>query len=243
MEKEDKKRFSSLQSNESPLAAGKPFALGFSEIDLREKNRPMSLPTGLKTSGVAISKSGLLDKFLLTCLITLTFTTIPYYSCDYLLNQFIGITPKNELLNNHNLRVNYNDFSSLLGMPLSDRTLVLNTDVSLYDRAHFMYGEWPTSFESLNYQGELFWTNLKDHRRQKRTRRSTRVKFKNLKSKIATSWKAFKRNDSLSERQFRNELPLSENEDKYGISDDPSFSFEEQQLKNQINENSSFQSS
>nr|UIB38918.1 hypothetical chloroplast RF1 [Trentepohlia sp. YN1317] len=61
-----------------------------------------------------------------------------------------------------------------------------------------MYGEWPTCFESLNYQGELFWTNLRDHRRQKRTRRSTRIKFKNLKSKIATSWKAFKRNDSLS---------------------------------------------
>ncbi len=139
-----------------------------------------------------------LDKFLLTCLITFAFTTIPYYSCDYLFNQFIGITPKDEILNNHNLRVNYTDYSSLLGIQLPDKSSIFNTDVSLYDRAHFMYGEWPTSFESLNYQGELFWTNLRDHRRQKRTRRSTRIKFKNLKSKIATSWKAFKKNDSLS---------------------------------------------
>ena len=139
-----------------------------------------------------------LDKFLLTCLITFAFTTIPYYSCDYLFNQFIGITPKDEILNNHNLRVNYTDYSSLLGIQLPDKSSIFNTDVSLYDRAHFMYGEWPTSFESLNYQGELFWTNLRDHRRQKRTRRSTRIKFKNLKSKIATSWKTFKRNDSLS---------------------------------------------
>ena len=153
----------------------------------KKRNKPISLQTLLK-----------LDKFLLTCLITFAFTTIPYYSCDYLFNQFIGITPKDEFLNNYNLRVNYTDYSSLLGTQLSDKTLVLNTDVSLYDRAHFMYAEWPTSFESLNYQGELFWNNLRDHRRQKRTRRSTRVKFKNLKTKIATSWKAFKRNDSLS---------------------------------------------
>ena len=164
-----------------------------------------------------------LDKFLLTCLITFAFTTIPYYSCDYLINQFIGITPKDELLNNYSLRVNYTDYSSLLGIQLPDKSSILNTDVSLYDRAHFMYGEWPTSFESLNYQGELFWTNLRDHRRQKRTRRSTRVKFKNLKSKIATSWKAFKRNDSVNEitnpppyasdkmkGTKQNEVPLSE---------------------------------
>nr|UIB38815.1 hypothetical protein RF1 [Trentepohlia sp. YN1242] len=152
-----------------------------------QKRKQISLQTILK-----------IDKFLLTCLITFVFTTIPYYSCDYLVNQFLGITPRDELLNNHNLRVNYTDYSSLLGIQLPDKSSIFNTDVSLFDRAHFMYGEWPNSFESLNYQGELFWTNLRDHRRQKRTRRSTRIKFKNLKSKIATSWKAFKRSDSLS---------------------------------------------
>lgn len=152
-----------------------------------QKNKPISLATLLK-----------LDKFLLTCLITFAFTTIPYYSFDYLFKEFINITPKDEILNNYNLRVNYTDYSSLLGSQLPDKSSTFNTDVSLYDRAHFMYGEWPTSFESLNYQGELFWTNLRDHRRQKRKRRSSWIKFKNLKSKIATSWKALKRNDSLS---------------------------------------------
>ena len=163
-------------------------------LDVSQRGEP------LKRSPKQVSLQTLLklDKFLLTCLITLAFTTIPYYSCDYLFNQFIGITPQDQILNNHSLRVNYTDYSSLLGIQLPDKSSIFNTDVSLYDRAHFMYGEWPTSFESLNYQGELFWTNLRDHRRQKRTRRSTRIKFKNLKSKIATSWKAFKRNDSLS---------------------------------------------
>lgn len=139
-----------------------------------------------------------IDKILLTCLITLSFTTIPYYSFDYLVNSFFGFIPQDEILNAHSLRVNFPDYTNLLGITLSDNNSVINTDVSLYDRAHFMYGEWPNSFESLNYQGELMWTNLRDHRRQKRTRRSTRLKFKTLKTKISTSWKEFKRNSGFS---------------------------------------------
>nr|YP_010261109.1 hypothetical chloroplast RF1 [Cephaleuros parasiticus]UIB39050.1 hypothetical chloroplast RF1 [Cephaleuros parasiticus] len=52
---------------------------------------------------------GRLDNFLLTCFLTMTFTTIPYFSFDYLFNQFLGIglTPKNELLNQHNLCLAY----------------------------------------------------------------------------------------------------------------------------------------
>ena len=139
-----------------------------------------------------------IDKILLTCIITLSFTTIPYYSFDYLINSFFGFIPQDQILNAHSLRVNFPDYTNLLGITLSDNNSVINTDVSLYDRAHFMYGEWPNSFESLNYQGELMWTNLRDHRRQKRTRRSTRLKFKTLKTKISTSWKEFKLSSGFS---------------------------------------------
>ena len=151
------------------------------------------------TSGVSGSALyNRIDKILLTVLITLSFTTIPYYSFDYIVNGFFGFVPQDEILNAHSLRVNFPDYTNLLGITLSDNNSVINTDVSLYDRAHFMYGEWPNSFESLNYQGELMWTNLRDHRRQKRTRRSTRLKFKTLKTKISTSWKEFKRGSGFS---------------------------------------------
>ena len=156
-----------------------------------------------------------IDKVLLTCLITLSFTTIPYYSFDYLINSFFGFIPQDQILNAHSLRVNFPDYTNLLGITLSDNNSVINTDVSLYDRAHFMYGEWPNSFESLNYQGELMWTNLRDHRRQKRTRRSTRLKFKTLKTKISTSWKEFKRSSgfsgSTSPSSFSEETKRNEN--------------------------------
>ena len=162
-----------------------------------------SLPRNNQPSGNASQLGGSafynkIDKVLLTCLVTLSFTTIPYYSFDYLINSFFGFQPQEQILNAHSLRVNFPDYTNLLGITLSDNNSVINTDVSLYDRAHFMYGEWPNSFESLNYQGELMWTNLRDHRRQKRTRRSTRLKFKTLKTKISTSWKEFKRNSGFS---------------------------------------------
>ena len=171
------------------------------------------------TSSSTIGSSALynkIDKILLTCLITLSFTTIPYYSFDYLINSFFGFIPQDQILNTHSLRVNFPDYTNLLGITLSDNNSVINTDVSLYDRAHFMYGEWPNSFESLNYQGEYMWTNLRDHRRQKRTRRSTRLKFKTLKTKISTSWKEFKRSSGFSGdslREGRPRDPFSKNED------------------------------
>ena len=153
-----------------------------------------------------------IDKFLLTCLITLSFTTIPYYSFDYLVNSFLGFTPQDEILNAHSLRVNFPDYTNLLGISLSKKYNVLNTDVSLYDRAHFMYGQWPNSFESLNYQGELMWTNFRDHRRLKRTRRSNRFKFKTLKTKISTSWKEFKRSSGFSGSTIPPQSDIIENE-------------------------------
>uniref|UniRef100_UPI003001E06C hypothetical protein RF1 n=1 Tax=Cephaleuros diffusus TaxID=1519597 RepID=UPI003001E06C len=167
--------FNNWYENSSPFSSRDPINMQnyYKTGSFNRQNEEILSSSG-RREGKRIPKVSLqtvlkLDKFLLTCLITFAFTTIPYYSFDYLFNQFIGLTPKDELFNNHNF------------------------------------------FESFNYQGELFWTNLRDHRRQKRTRRSTRIKFKNIKSKIATSWKAFKQNDSL--RSQLSSLPASSREE------------------------------
>ena len=154
-----------------------------------------------------------IDKFLLTCLITLSFTTIPYYSFDYLANKFLGFLPSDENLNRYSLNVNLPDYSGTIGVVAENEEgksqfAGINMDVSLYDRAYYMYGFWPNSFESLNYQNELMWTDVKSHdKSKKKNRRVNRKTFEQFKTKVFTSWRKFKKKNKF--RSGQKDISLS----------------------------------
>ena len=173
-----------------------------------------------------------IEKFLLIGLISLTFTTIPYYGFDYLLNNFLGFTPQDDILNHYSLNLNllpdYGPKYQLGGEPDDDEEElnVIGTDVTLYDRADYRVGEWSNSFESLNYQAEYIWRNQTDYSRYKQKLKA-RKSFKDVKKAISVTWKQYKKehNRWLDERKQRQDQ--KQNKNKTSQSNQEYFSKEE----------------
>lgn len=86
---------------------------------------------------------------LLTSILSLTFTSIPYYTIDYLLTNQLGFISqdkgfKNTIFSENNVI----DSIGFLG------SVSLNTDIANFDRGFYLKNPEYESFEELNYSGE-----------------------------------------------------------------------------------------
>lgn len=98
----------------------------------------------------------------LVFIISLTLTSFPYYSLDYLITAPLGFISQDDALKVIQPRVNSVDLKKgRLGEYSSHSTL--DTDVSVFDRGRYQTGsEIELSFEDLNYQGEYIWRSRND---------------------------------------------------------------------------------
>lgn len=86
---------------------------------------------------------------LLSSILTLTFTSIPYYTIDYLLTSQLGFISQDKAFKNTIFSENnVIDSIGFLG------SLSLNTDIANFDRGFYLKKPGYESFEELNYSGE-----------------------------------------------------------------------------------------
>ena len=123
---------------------------------------------------------------LLSIILAFTFTSIPFYSLDYMFAGPLGFISQDKALNN-------TIFSSKNFPPPPEKSIELSsmrTDITPFDRGRYLLPEANTSFEDLNYQGEYVWTSRVDRQPNYRALRARRVVNK-----------IFKRNKKNSTRE------------------------------------------
>ena len=132
----------------------------------------------LKLSGLNYSRWLRKTNFsLLVLIIAFTFTSIPFYSLDYLFGGALGFTSQDKILEK--------TFLSSTKLPKVYKKLrPLGTDVTPFDRGIYLLLPLSQSFEELNYQGEYAWTSgqgVKTHSgAQKRARKFVSALFKRM---------------------------------------------------------------
>ena len=107
-----------------------------------------------------------LNFILLTLIITFTFTSIPFYSFDYLVLSNVGFVSQDKgLKDTLFLPTKTHDFSPpLLGDMQNqyiDSKPGVDTDITPFDRGRYLMFDINDSFEQLNYKGEYAWLNKK----------------------------------------------------------------------------------
>ena len=140
---------------------------------------------------------------LLTLIIAFTFTSIPFYSLDYLFAGPLGFISQDKgldktIFTSKNLKDPY----SLLGAYSASQSLA--TDVTPFDRGNYLFSESDESFEDLNYQGEYAWTARIDRRNSYTTDQSRKL--------ISGFFKKDKQNLRKKESEIEN---LSAPQEKY----------------------------
>ncbi len=103
---------------------------------------------------------------LITLIIAFTFTSIPFYSLDYLVLSNLGFVSQDKSLKNTVfLPTKTHDFSPpLLGDPTNlalDQKSGIDTDITPFDKGRYLMFDANDSFEQLNYQGEYAWLTKK----------------------------------------------------------------------------------
>nr|YP_009667507.1 hypothetical chloroplast RF1 [Trentepohlia odorata]QCW57810.1 hypothetical chloroplast RF1 [Trentepohlia odorata] len=112
-----------------------------------------------------------IDQFLVICLIIFSFTTIPFYSMDFIVNKFFGFIPQDQILNNYNLNNAMTDYTEVLGIPTEIlylentrnekvKTKNLLYELALFDQNHYGNMPWKTTFENLNYRNALHFSSF-----------------------------------------------------------------------------------
>ena len=100
---------------------------------------------------------------LLTLIIAFTFTSIPFYSLDYLFAGPLGFISQDKGLDKTIFTSkNLKDPHIVLGVYSKSQSLA--TDVTPFDRGNYLFLDSDESFEDLNYQGEYAWTARVDRR-------------------------------------------------------------------------------
>ena len=116
----------------------------------------------LKLSGLSYSRWLKQVNFsLLTLIIAFTFTSIPFYSLDYLFTGSLGFISQDKafdktIFTGKNLKDPHGSLSA--NRPNGS----LTTDVAPFDRGEYLLLNPEESFEDLNYQGEYAWTTRFD---------------------------------------------------------------------------------
>ncbi len=99
---------------------------------------------------------------LITLIIAFTFTSIPFYSFDYLVLSNLGFVSQDKSLKDtifSSTKI-YDRSKLVLGDPNNryiDKKPGIDTDVSLFDKGRYLMFDVDDSFEQLNYQGEYAW--------------------------------------------------------------------------------------
>ena len=125
----------------------------------------------------ALSYSRWLKKtnfILLTTIIAFTFTSIPFYSLDYLFGGPVGFISQDKALEKTIFSSkNLKDSPGILGKFSGLKSL--GTDVTPFDRGTYLLPDSNESFEDLNYQGEYAWTARQDRRAVYGTEKSRKL--------------------------------------------------------------------
>ncbi len=105
---------------------------------------------------------------LITLIIAFTFTSIPFYSLDYLVLSNLGFVSQDKSLKNTIFSpTKIYDYPSRILGDLSNITLDkktgIDTDITLFDKGRYLMFDVNDSFEQLNYQGEYAWL-IKKHK-------------------------------------------------------------------------------
>lgn len=129
----------------------------------------------LKLSGLSYSRWLRQINFsLLTLIIAFTFTSIPFYSLEYLFAGSLGFISQDKafektIFSSKNLK----DSPGVLGGYSGLKSL--GTDVTPFDRGSYLLPDTNESFEDLNYQGEYAWTARQDRQALYRTEKSRKL--------------------------------------------------------------------
>lgn len=129
----------------------------------------------LKLSGLSYSRWLKQVNFsLLTLIIAFTFTSIPFYSLDYLFTGSLGFISQDKvfektIFSSKNLK----DSPEVLGGYSGFKSL--GTDVTPFDRGNYLLPDTNESFEDLNYQGEYAWTARQDRQALYKTEKSRKL--------------------------------------------------------------------
>ena len=129
----------------------------------------------LKLSGLSYSRWLRQINFsLLTLIIAFTFTSIPFYSLEYLFAGSLGFISQDKtfdktIFSSKNLK----DSPGVLGGYSGLKSL--GTDVTPFDRGNYLLPDTNESFEDLNYQGEYAWTARQDRQALYRTEKSRKL--------------------------------------------------------------------
>jgi hypothetical protein len=111
---------------------------------------------------------------LLITIIAFTFTSMPFYSLDYLFGGPLGFISQDKafektIFSSKNLK----DSPGILGKFSGLKSL--GTDVTPFDRGNYLLPDSNESFEDLNYQGEYAWTARQDRRAVYGTEKSRKL--------------------------------------------------------------------
>jgi hypothetical protein len=136
---------------------------------------------------------------LMILIIAFTFTSIPFYSFDYLILSNLGFVSQDKSLTNSvfSSKKIYDFTDPILGSGYNiyaDGKPGIDTDISRFSKGRYLMFDVNDSFEQLNYQGEYAWLT-KDFRKTTVTR-----KLSSLRAFQGVS-KFFKKNKKLSQRK------------------------------------------
>ncbi len=103
---------------------------------------------------------------LLTLIIAFTFTSIPFYSLDYLVFSNLGFVSQDKSFKNtiFSPTKTHDFFPALLGDSTNlslDQKPGIDTDITPFDKGRYLMFDANDSFEQLNYQGEYAWLTKK----------------------------------------------------------------------------------
>ena len=129
----------------------------------------------LKLSGLSYSRWLKQANFsLLTLIIAFTFTSIPFYSLDYLFTGSLGFISQDKAFEKTSFSLkNLKDSHEVLGGYSGFKSL--GTDVTPFDRGNYLLRDTNESFEDLNYQGEYAWTARQDRQALYKTEKSRKL--------------------------------------------------------------------
>ena len=137
---------------------------------LLKKNKPLNwyILTGI-------------DQFLVICLVIFSFTTIPFYSMDFMVNKFFGFIPQDQILNNYNLNNAMPDYGNNLGIKVNinyfdppyqiQEVSSLLQEIALFDQNNYGNIIWKTNFENLNYRNALHLSRFAKKNNQQKSRK------------------------------------------------------------------------
>lgn len=141
----------------------------------------------LKLSGLSYSRWLRQANFsLLTLIIAFTFTSIPFYSLDYLFAGPLGFISQDKTFEKTIFSsTNLKDSIERIGGNSNFQSL--STDITPFDRGNYLLPDATESFEDLNYRGEYAWTSRQDRQSFYKTEESKDLVsgfFKKMKKNI-----------------------------------------------------------